>query len=167
VRVQRQLDTLEVPLPLFVFVEELKNIYFDAPDGAIDMSVLAILLFVGTMAFSLVWRRTSAVMPSNTNKPMRHCSGGCLGRFAYNLSWPAPSFEVDQLLSVPAAADTIGSCADHDRGDGRSLRCRLDPRDLWYYARPVHRLHLQRLRYPWFAFVVFPARWCRSQVCLS
>ena len=39
-RVQQQLDTLEVFLPLFVFVEELKNIYFDAPDGAIDMSVL-------------------------------------------------------------------------------------------------------------------------------
>ena len=127
------------------------NVYFDAPDGAIDMSLLAILLFVGTMALSLwatmrvrqvygkfsqlpassgssdaetaatilrqegiydveivehdevlgdhydpihkrlvlsrdnfrgtstaalVWRRTSAVMPSNTSKPMRHCSGG-------------------------------------------------------------------------------------------
>ena len=52
-RVQHQLDTLEVSLRLFVFVEELKNIYFDAPDGAIDMSVLAILLFVGTMALSL------------------------------------------------------------------------------------------------------------------
>jgi hypothetical protein len=53
VRFQHQLDTLEVPLPLFVFVEELKNIYFDVPDGAIDMSVLAILLFVGTMVLSL------------------------------------------------------------------------------------------------------------------
>ena len=52
-RVQHQLDILEVPLPLFVFVEELKNIYFDVPDGAIDMSVLAILLFVGTMVLSL------------------------------------------------------------------------------------------------------------------
>jgi len=29
------------------------NVYFDAPDGAIDMSLLAILLFVGTMALSL------------------------------------------------------------------------------------------------------------------
>jgi hypothetical protein len=29
-------------------VEELKNTYFDPPDGAIDMSVLAILLFVVT-----------------------------------------------------------------------------------------------------------------------
>ena len=49
----------------------------------------------------------------------------------------------------------------------RSLRCRLDPGDLWYYARPVHRLHLQRLRYPRFAFVVFLARWCRRKACLS
>jgi Zn-dependent membrane protease YugP len=30
-----------------------KDIYFDAPDGAIDMSVLAILVFVGRMALSL------------------------------------------------------------------------------------------------------------------
>jgi hypothetical protein len=29
------------------------NVYFGAPDGAIDMSLLAILLFVGTMALSL------------------------------------------------------------------------------------------------------------------
>jgi uncharacterized membrane protein YkvA (DUF1232 family) len=50
---------------------------------------------------------------------------------------------------------------------GRSLRCRLDPGDLWHYARPVHSLHLQRLRNPWFAFVVFPACRCRSEVCLS
>ena len=44
---------------------------------------------------------------------------------------------------------------------------RLDPGDLWHYARPVHRLHFERLRYPWFALAVFPARRCRSQVCLS
>jgi len=31
----------------------------------------------------------------------------------------------------------------------------------------VSPLRLQRLRYPWIAFVVFLARWCRSQVCLS
>jgi Zn-dependent membrane protease YugP len=47
------LDTNEVYLPLFVFVEDVMNIYFDAHDGAIDMSLLAILLFVGTMALSL------------------------------------------------------------------------------------------------------------------
>jgi hypothetical protein len=53
VAVQHQLDKLEVSLPLFLFVEELNDNYFDAPDGAIDMSVLAILLFVRTMAWSL------------------------------------------------------------------------------------------------------------------
>ncbi len=34
-------------------------------------------------------------------------------------------------------------------------------------ARIVHRLHFQRLCYPWFALAVFPVRRCRSQVCLS
>jgi hypothetical protein len=129
VRVQHPLDTLEVSLPLFVFVEEIKNIYFDAPDGAIDMSVLAILLFVGTMALSL-WAtmRVRQVYGKFSQLPASSGASGAetaatilrqegiydvqivehdeiLGAFksspdAYNLSWPAPSFEVDQLLSV-------------------------------------------------------------------
>jgi hypothetical protein len=129
VRVQHPLDTLEVSLPLFVFVEEIKNIYFDAPDGAIDMSVLAILLFVGTMALSL-WAtmRVRQVYGKFSQLPASSGASGAetaatilrqegiydvqivehdeiLGAFksspdAYNLSWPAPSFELDQLLSV-------------------------------------------------------------------
>ena len=34
-------------------MEEVRNIYINAHDGAIDMSLLSILLFVGTMALSL------------------------------------------------------------------------------------------------------------------
>jgi uncharacterized membrane protein YkvA (DUF1232 family) len=37
-------------------VEDVMNVYFDAPDGAIDMSLLATLLFFGAMALSL-WAR--------------------------------------------------------------------------------------------------------------
>jgi Zn-dependent membrane protease YugP len=48
-----ELDTTEVYLQLFVFVEDVMDVYFDAPDGAIDMSLFAILLFGGTMALSL------------------------------------------------------------------------------------------------------------------
>ena len=55
---------------------------------------------------------------------------------------------------------------DHSRGNRRSLCYRLSPGDLWHYARSVHHLHFQRLRYPWFALAVFPACRCRSQVCL-
>jgi uncharacterized membrane protein YkvA (DUF1232 family) len=66
-----------------------------------------------------------------------------------------------------AAADAVGDGAYHGRGHGRSLRRRLGPGDLRHYARSVHRLHLQRLRDPWFTLVVFPIRRRRSQVCLS
>ena len=66
----------------------------------------------------------------------------------------------------PEAADAAGDGADHGRGHGRSLRRRLIPGDLWHYARPVHRLYFKRLRYSWFSLAVFPARWCRLQVCL-
>ena len=37
-------------------------------------------IFMGLQRPPLVWRRTSAVMPSNTSKPMRHCSGGWICR---------------------------------------------------------------------------------------
>jgi uncharacterized protein len=47
------LALLEYFIPLFVFVEDTMNVYFDAPDGAIDMSLLPILLFGGTMVLSL------------------------------------------------------------------------------------------------------------------
>ncbi len=47
----------EAYIPLFVFVEYIRTIYFEVPDGAIDMSLFAILLFVGTMTSSL-WSAT-------------------------------------------------------------------------------------------------------------
>ena len=78
-----------------------------------------------------------------------------------------PRRSLHRATGSPAVADAVGSGVDHDRGDGRSLRRRLDSGDLWHYARSIHRLHLQRLRNPGFAFVVFLARWGRSQVCLS
>ena len=64
-------------LPLFVFVEDVRNIYFDVPDGAIDMSLFATLLFGGTMALSL-WatRRVRQVYDKFSQSPASSGSSG-------------------------------------------------------------------------------------------
>jgi hypothetical protein len=53
VRVFCRLEKNEEDLPLCVLAEDAKVVYFGASTGAIDMSLFAILLFVGTMVLSL------------------------------------------------------------------------------------------------------------------